>query len=361
MKERVSIYMQGAPEAYCTFISERNSNIARDIADFLGLPFKGETSSGKYSDYIVPSSAITTRTAKQLGIREVSDFYGGFVDHIEQVGKSILHPAKSRFTPGFYSNEFAEEISSLVLPGVTAFSKTEALEGFRELSRKSIDVRFKLPSESDGNGQSEIHGENELIKQLRELDDKCLGSHGLVFEQNLHNIKTTSVGRAQIGTEVFSFIAHQKEGRGKPGEKINGSFLGASLRAVRGTMYNLLDLDSLSQDDFLAISTAVKFDALYNKFMHPVASRMSYDYLTGTDSMGEKSGGITDITARLGGNCPALMVAIDRLRKNPADKSASAVVDLIYNPSRYEGVSPDAKIYLNHPQLRIIARPVSVL
>lgn len=359
MKEGVALYMHGAPDAYRGFIQERNSAIARDIAGYLGLPFKGEVAEKSNGvDYLVPASTLSTAEARKLGVSGEHDFYGGFVDHIQQVGKSILHPSSSRNAPEFYSHEFSEEIGGLVLPGVTTFSKAEIIRGFQSLASRNIEARLKMPSESDGNGQSVIKSEEDLTQKLKDLDDKCLREHGIVLEQNLQDIRTISVGRAQIGSEMYSFIAHQKDGSGKQNEEINGSFLGASLRVVRGGLNNLNILKDLDIDDHEAVEGAWKFDALYNKFMKPVSSRMSYDYLIGSDRYGARKGGITDITARLGGNCPALMVAIDKLKSDRSLSSIATRVDLLYNPGSGAKDNGEGKIYLNHPKLRISARLV---
>ena len=148
--------LEGSPEAYREFIKSRNAVIARDIADYMGIPYYEHTEQKKApakASYLVPAITVDRKMAEQLGIESEADFYGGRVDCRSMVGKSILHESVSSQTPQFYSEEFAHNVRNLVLPGFTGFTKKDIMQGYRRLSNGDFNFRLKLPNESDGNGQ----------------------------------------------------------------------------------------------------------------------------------------------------------------------------------------------------------------
>ncbi len=68
-------------------------------------------------------------------------------------------------------------------------------------------------------------------------------------------------------------------------------------------------------------------------------------------------GGITDITARLGGTCPALALAAEELHANPDLFVAHGEVTLNYEPGTVSlNEEQGAVRFIDEPTLRLTAR-----
>lgn len=356
-KEAVVINLDGAPSAYREYIEMRNKNIALDIANFLGIPFRDmQKEGGNY--YVVPAVTLDSQKANKLRIGSEMDFYGGRVDHIAQAGKSILHGSVSQNRPDFYKAEFAERVWDCVLSGITGFSKEDMIRGYQELADRGIEARLKLPDESDGNGQYVVRNMRHLSQILRDLDDRCIEEHGLALEANVLRPRTLSVGFAKIGDEVFGFSLRQKDEQVSVGDSMKTRYKGCEVRVVRGGVEALTDMVGLGNDERNAIYCSIRFIREYMKSYKVIASRLSVDYVCGENRNGEVVGGVTDVTARLGGTCPGLMVAVGEFRRDETRKEVKAEVTLNYKPSEWLAEEKGAKIYLNSYGLRVSARKV---
>lgn len=357
MKEYVTINLEGAPEAYKPFIQQRNAEIAKDIASYMSIPYcvHAEDANVREDAYIVPAITVDGKMAESLGIRSTADFYGTYVDCRSFVGKSILHPSVSSQTPTFYSDDFAKSVIGLVLPGFTGFTKHDISQGYSQFPKDTGALRLKLPNESDGNGQYVIQNNYHLAELLLSYDERFIQEHGLVLETNVYEGKTISLGFAIIGGNTFSFVARQKNDivRETSGER--NRYKGAHVVMVKGDLSVLQQTPLFTTQEQGAIQAARSFYAAYQLF-GPVASRLSFDVLTGYDRRGNRLRGVTDITGRLGGTCPALMVALDKFRINPTLQAVASEVTLNYTPEQTIAEEEGAKLYLDHKALRITAR-----
>lgn len=355
-KEAVGINLDGAHVEYREFIRERNGNVARCIADYLGLDFLERQVKDNIGVYVVPAVTLERDRAEYLGIYSPEDFYGGSVGHVQQAGKSVLHRTMSSNIPGFYSGDFVGKVDEFVLPGVTGFSREDLIAGYMKFMNKDCDMRLKLPGESDGNGQYVARSKIELMDLLCMHEDGCINEHGLVLEANVNEPRTLSVGYAQIGRDMFSFLVNQKEDKVNEGGHERSRYRGAQVRVVRGELGELQKLKKLDRREKEAIRTSLGFSRIYKEEMGVVASRLSFDHISGFDSNGNEIGGITDITARLGGTCPAVMLAAGRFKGEPDLAVVDAEVNLNYQPSERLEEEERASVFLDHPKLRISAR-----
>lgn len=348
------------PEPYQGFIRARNGQIGTDIAQLLGIPYRGYAfdSVAEPNLYIVTSKTLTKETAaKKFGSSSSADFYGLAVGDINDVGKAILHPTHATRTPSFYRADFAEKVRRFVLPGLSCFSPLDAQTAYHEYANNGFDLRFKVANESDGNGQYKIDNPNHL-KDVIDQERKAL-KEGVVIEANLNDPNTISLGFVQIGQQQYSFIAHQKNTQ--PNAEGQSKYLGANVTVVRGPMEVFLKDKDLSMLENTAALQAIEFNQLYQQTFRPYASRLSYDVVTGFDNHGNTLSGVTDITGRVGGTCPALMVSLLAMQEDPSIQKAFTEVTLNYQPTIDLPEEKDAKKYVNHPNLRITARTNEIM
>lgn len=354
----VAFSLDGAPKVmpYHGYYFQRNGRVAREIATILGRPFYGEIAldslvSAK-EHYVVPVKTIRKEEAMALGLNDAGDFYGVVVDHLGHVGKAILHETKEAKTPKFYSKMFAAMVEDLVLPGATAFSFEQALEAGVELTGRFGQTRLKQTDKSDGQGQFEIKNSRDLERALNEVGEAEVQSKGIVLEPNLMNRITISVGFAQIGEEKFGTLVEQRNDIDPDDSR--DRFLGGYLVVARGGMEKLLPLCS-SETERRAVRTATKFVDKYSG-LDPIISRISLDYLVGETVRGRQSlAGITDITGRLGGNCPALVLAIKEMKNRPELTHMRGETRLNYT-GKPLAFDEGAEVFIDDPTLRITAK-----
>ncbi len=345
------------PQPYKDYIRMRNGQIGQDIATICDLPFQGFVPIDEPlppNHYIVVSKSIDLKTARNLGIDSPADFYGLAVDSLPQVGKSILHRTTSLKTPPFYNPNFADKVKDAVLPGFACFTKDDALKTYQQFGHNGFDLRLKSPSESDGNGQYRI--ENiEHIEQLLSNEDETISKEGIILEANLHQPKTISVGSATFGDQTISFLAHQKND--SPDQFGQSKYLGAKdITVVKGPLPELFNLPDLSGEEHLALKKAAKFDAVYRQILNPLASRLSYDVVLGLDNHDKLLAGVTDITGRVGGTCPGLMIACLAMNNDPSIQTVFAEVTLNYDPAISLPEEQNSTLYIDHPSLRLSAK-----
>lgn len=343
---------------YLPYIRERNRNISKVIADILGLPVSGEVdldSGNREGDYLVLASAMAKDVANNVGITTAGDFYGLIVPDVRQIDKAILHTTDETTVPTFYSRQFAERVRDLVLPGGTFFSIDEMEKYFKLYANENYNLRLKLPNQSDGNGQFLIEDASHL-SLLKEtvVDRQKLRDNGAVLEADVVEKKTLTAGTVFLGGRQYSFLAKQKN------DKANGRdrFIGSKLLAVCGSLDELCDL--VQGELRLCADLARRF---LNEFGHydPCMSRISLDCLMGSDKKGNPLVGITDITGRVGGNCPGLVLAINRLLSTN-ERLVTADTDLYYNPPSTDmGLSEGEKLFLDCPELRIVGKTSSAV
>lgn len=343
---------------YFPFIRERNGSIAEKIARHQGLPFNPNPimQGIENKTYVVPGATLTSGQADQLLIAAENDFYGTAAPTMDHVGKSILHRSMSERYPGFYSPEFAQEAESmgLVLPGYTGFAKEEIQQAFMCVDSRPLLYRLKVPNESDGNGQYRINDTEHLVSLLSQIDAESIAQHGMVIEPDLRNKSTVSVGHFALGDDSYSFVANQT------GEMIDGRdvYLGGNdIIVARGELQNLMDmLHQLGDERFESVAKGKAFFQLYAKHYPLLSSRMSVDVLSGSHPDFGQISGVTDITGRLGGLCPATTLAALHLQENPHQAAVGAQVNLNYTPQVRQEYERGATVFMDQAPLRITAK-----
>lgn len=351
---------QNEDPRYLGFKIERNGSIAQRIAHHMGLPYKPAPlfhTSPEENAYIVPGVTLDTATAAKLLIKNEADIYGVAVPNFDMIGKSILHQTVSSNAPPFYDSAFARivEQNGLVLPGITGFSAQDLLDSYRVVGAPSSGLRLKQSNESDGNGQHEIMGIEHLRELLNAIGPSELANHGAIIEPNLKQKRTNSVGFFKLGSDQYVFVADQLNGNADERDMYLG---GENIVVTRGEFQALDDLLMRLRDPRQEIvSKAMGFLKHYFEyFPNSMTSRLSVDVLSGSHAGFGKLSGVTDITGRLGGLCPATILAAQHLQDNPRHEAVVAEVHLNYHPQDFQDYEKGAEVFLDQSSLRITAK-----
>jgi hypothetical protein len=212
-------------------------------------------------------------------------------------------------------------------------------------------VRLKLPNESDGRDQYFIEDDIHLKSSLQTIDDQKIVHDGLVLETYLNQVKTMSVGFCELGGNKYSFLALQKNDIAP--EDGRSRYLGAFVRVVKGDMSSLLSVVK-DDDEKETVMIGSNFYSKYSYF-NPAASRISFDCLFGITDKGDELRGITDITGRLGGTCPALVMSALELRDVTKQSCIESEVTLNYSPGEELESEINAVRFIDLPSLRLTA------
>lgn len=294
--------------------------------------------------YFVPNDTlIADPQARELGIRAPHDLFGGVVPYPFVATKTITHglPSAGMQAPTGWSDAFARQVSEVVLPGFTAFSRNDArIAGQRLLERGA--VRIKKPSGIGGLGQSVVSGLAQLEAELAALGDEELASEGVVLECNLMEPDTLSVGQVHIGDLVATYCGSQRLTPNNKGTDVYG---GSDLVVVRGGFDALLQLP-LEDRVHTAISQARRYhDAALSCFPGMFVSRSNYDIAQGSDDAGRWHSGVLEQSWRIGGASGAEVAALGAFKDDPALQVVRASTTEVYgnDPS----VPPGAEVYFS--------------
>ncbi len=328
--------------------------VSRYLAEYFGIDYVSEetVSGSKDRDfyYVPPVTQVLKNT--HLPLKDEHDFYGTLVGDVRHVHKTILHPTLSKSVPDFYSHQFAKYVLDLTVPGVSVFDKEDIKEAYESLKvRFGKKIRLKVPDESDGRNQLLID-DNNIEHFISGVDEKRLKDNGLVLGVNLNDTDTVSVGFCSLQGEKYSFLALQKNDVAP--EDGRDRYLGALVRVVKGDIDNLTYV-AVNEREKEAVEVCSRFYSGYSYF-EPVVSRISFDCLFGLTEKGEEYRGITDITGRLGGTCPALIMSVMELKNEKEALCIESEVSLNYKPEKELENELNAVRFIDLPSLRLTAR-----
>src|SRR5204863_1577559 len=158
-----------------------------------------------------------------------------------------------------------------------------------------------------------IHTTDELARVLSEMPNSELATYGLVFEENLRDVKTLSVGLIDLNGFVLSYYGKQRKTRDNNDNVVYG---GSDLVCVRGSWEDLLRVvvDENVRDGVLQAKSYDEATSAYPGF---VASRRNYDIGQGFDIEGGWRSGVFESSWRLGGASPAELLATAAFIEDP--------------------------------------------
>jgi hypothetical protein len=266
--------------------------------------------------YLVPSDTIVgVERAQALGIRGRDDFFGGVVAHPFVSTKAITHPLVSpdAFAPQGWSHAFHAAVADAVLPGLTAFTREDALQAGERMLQLG-DARVKGVRETGGHGQTVVRSSRELRACLEAISDTTLARDGIVIEQNLESVQTLSVGQVWVAGMVATYHGTQRLTRNNQGEEVYG---GSDLTVVRGD-FQALRAQPLAREVRIAVEQALLYDAAATEcFPGFFASRINYDIVQGLDAKGHWHSAVLEQSWRAGGATGAEIAALEAFQSDP--------------------------------------------
>ena len=278
--------------------------------------------------YFVPDDTLSAREARDLGIRDECDLFGGVVPHAYMKGKTITHALVSAdaCAPPGWQPRLPERIADLVLPGYSAFSLADASCALTRALALG-PARVKLGDGIGGGGQARVDGPGQIGAVLGRLDDGQLQRHGVVIEQHLEEQATHSVGLARVGELRIAYCGTQRQTRNHQGHSVYG---GSDLVVVRGGFDELLAV-ALPAQDVEAVRLARRFDDEVSAQVPGFfASRRNYDVILGRDAGGRERQGVLEQSWRIGGASPAEVAAMEAFRRDGETRMVRASCTEVY-------------------------------
>jgi hypothetical protein len=305
--------------------------IARRLAAFRDFADEGEYDPLiQYAAplYFVPSDTLTSDMASRLGVRGERDLFGGVVPHAFVATKTITHPlvdVRSHAPPG-WSVEFPRRVADVVLDGVSAFTKEDAVLAGRRLLERG-PVRVKLATGIAGAGQFVVTSAVDLARALDPIDPVEMSRSGAVVEQNMIDVTTYSVGQVRVADAICTYYGTQHLTTNNRGAEVYG---GSEITVARGDFDALLALP-LPEDIRLAITQARAYDTAASQcFDGFYASRRNYDVAQGRDTAGRPRSGVLEQSWRAGGASCAELGALEAFRVDPSLRTVRATTREVY-------------------------------
>lgn len=334
---KVATFSGGNPEKVKKYVRSRNEDIAILIAGLLEREFHGEfsfednLSTARGDVLFVPHKTITKKTAIKLGIEGKKDIYGGIVPELYMQTKSITHglvDQDNSYRPEGWSQEFADAVKDVTLPGYSVFDQESAYKATESLLSKGFCVRGKRAVAAGGNDQYVIESMDDLPKSLTKVTSEELAKYGYVLESNLSkDIVTYNVGQFELGGQKATYFGVQLQTRDTKGVRQYG---GAELLIVRGGFEELLEQASgiFDENNILAIKQARDFDKAVEEYLGIIASKRGYDVIQGKDASGKFYSGVLEQTFRVGGHSGSEILALEAFKNDP---SLNVVLGKSYN------------------------------
>jgi len=305
---------------------ETTRALARWLASIRGLEYGGDYDPAQHAGrrrYLVPTH--TVKGAEQARFLQVSgpdDLFGGYVERPFMATKVIAHPlvSASAIRPDGWNDAFSARIRDCVLPGFSVFSRPDA-EVAAQCLLPHGTVRIKAARASGGQEQWQVSGEDEFREWLNEPQCDAMLEGGVVFEQDLADCLTFSVGQLCIEGHLLSYFGTQHATPDHTGRLAYG---GSDLVVAQGNYAELLRLD-LAEPIRQAIDQARQFDAAADALLPGFfASRRNYDTVLGLDSHGQARAGVLEQSWRIGGASSAETAALQALLDNPQLRAVRA-------------------------------------
>src|SRR5438093_642572 len=257
--------------------------------------------------FFVPDETLVAPDARRLGIASADDLFGGVVPYAFVRTKAITHGLvrDEAERPQGWSDVFAARIRHVVLPGYTAFSARDA-ERAASLLLADGSVRIKKPLAGGGRGQARVQTSTEMATMLEALPSDELRECGLVFESDLSDVTTLSVGQVMLADVTVTYHGTQRLTTDNEGLSAYG---GSDLVCVRGG-WDTLDRLPVAPNIRHAIAQAKAYDEATSEYAGFMASRRNYDIGQGVDGRGRWRSGVFEASWRAGGATGAELAAL---------------------------------------------------
>lgn len=294
------------------------AEVARRIACMKGCGVSAELPQSLWParTYLIPSETVVGLTlAKSIRLHGEDDLFGGVVPHAFIATKAITHPLFSATSerPEGWNPIFHRLVGDAVLPGYTAFSRSDATKAGRQLLALG-PVRVKPVAETGGHGQVVVKDVKELNVCLSQMTDRTLQGFGLVLEHNLSAVETLSVGQVRVAGILASYYGKQHLTENNVGAVTYG---GSDLMVVRGDFSALLKTLAPGAERTAVEQALIYHDAVSACFSGFFASRINYDVAQGVSATGQWCSGVLEQSWRLGGATGAEIAALEAFHEDP--------------------------------------------
>jgi hypothetical protein len=320
------------------------AEVARRLAALMDYEYAGEYDpSARYPGrvYFVPGNTLVgVEQAARLGTTGEHHLFGGVVPYPFIATKTITHPLvrPGAYAPEGWSDAFPNQVQDAVLLGYSVFTAEQArAAGERLLEHGSM--RLKPVHATAGRGQKVIRSMTELADALATIDAATLAGSGLVLEENLTAVSTSSVGQVRVADLMATYYGNQRLTSDNAGAEVYG---GSDLVVVRGDFDALVQLP-LPEHIRIAVKQARAYDAATSLFPGMFASRRNYDVAQGTNARGQWRSGVLEQSWRMGGATGAEIAALEAFRADPGLQVVQASTFEIYGES--EAPPPQATVY----------------
>jgi hypothetical protein len=307
--------------------------VAQRLAGVLDFAYAGEYDrSAQYPGrvYFVPGDTLVGLQAAQVGITGEYDLFGGVVPYPFVATKVITHSLleRSALAPEGWSDTFTSQVQSAVLEGYSVFTAEQAYAAGERLLKHG-PVRLKPVHATAGRGQRVIRSLTELAEALAGIDATELADTGLVLEENLTAVTTSSVGQVRVADLTATYYGSQRLTTDNAGEEVYG---GSDLVVVRGDFDALVQL-SLPEHIRTAVEQARAYDSATSVFPGLFASRRNYDVAQGVNARGQWRSGVLEQSWRAGGATGAEIAALEAFRADPSLQAVHTSTFEVYGES----------------------------
>jgi len=318
--------------------------VAERLAGLLGMSYGGigrDTERRPHGErYVVPYRTLNAREARRFGIAGPNDLFGGVVNEdfvgTKLISHGLVRPGSA--APAGWSEQFAERVIDVVLPGYAVFTPEDLRIAAARLLHEG-SVRIKSPWDAGGLGQHVVVSLAELEPLIEQAGPGPWLEDGFVVERNLEEVATVSVGQVALEGIRASYVGRQRLTRNHDGVWVYG---GTDLLCTPGGLDTLRQLP-LTGDQRLAVEQARCYhDEALQCFPNTFASRANYDVAQGRDAGGRWYSGVLEQSWRIGGASAAEVEAVGALLAHPARRAVWAATRESYDPR--EPVPSDAKI-----------------
>lgn len=287
-----------------------------------------QLSGGQPDTLYIPTGTIDLSTARELGIGNESQIYGGVVPFPFVGSKVITHPVfgDDPALPAGWRTELGLALAPYVLSGWSAFTRNALRAAALNMLGRTA-IRLKEVEATAGLGQFVVTSVEELEEVIAQLDASAVSRHGMVIEENLDNVVTYSVGTTRLFDEAISYWGTQRLTTNNSGATVYG---GSTLHVIRGDMERLATL-GLAGELQQAIDKAIAYDAIVSHFYPDLlASRRNYDVAVGVNSYGECRIGVLEQSWRAGGASGAEVAAFEAFARDPGRSAVTCMTMEIY-------------------------------
>ncbi|MHA6767770.1 DUF3182 family protein [Sphingobium ummariense] len=321
--------------------------MARRLARLTGgrfddrLVFQGSEPKTSERRLWIPLEVLTTHEARELGISEESDLFGGVVPYDFVATKIVTHGLISSdcMAPDGWASGLADALGDSVLRGFSAFSIADIRRGAHKLLERG-PIRLKDVRAKGEYGQITLSDRDAVDKALAQLDPAEVETHGIVLEENLEDVVTYSVGCVRLPGCSIAYWGTQRLTMDNDGACVYG---GSQLHVIQGDLAALVRCH-LAPELADAIIKAEHYDrAVFSAYPETYASRRNYDVVAGRDGAGERRVGVLEQSWRAGGASGAEIAALEAFTRNPELTSITCATMEVFGD--LDAAPPDAMLY----------------